>query len=188
MGSKVTIDSASLMNKGLEVIEAHHLYAMPLSKLSVVVHPQSIIHGLVTYTDGSMLAHLGAADMRIPVAHCLAWPDRAPANTRRISLVEIGQLTFEAPDLDRFPCLRLALGALEMGGSRTNILNAANEIAVEAFLNGQVSFGGIPAIVEGVLDRFEATSEVGPASSIDDVLALDSRARIVARELLSTLS
>ncbi len=187
MGAKVTIDSASLMNKGLEVIEAHHLYDMPLEKLKVIVHPQSIIHGLVTYSDGSMLAHLGAADMRIPVAHCLAWPDRAPANTRRISLVEIAQLTFEAPDMARFPCLGLALEALRVGGNLPNIMNAANEVAVAAFLDHQLPFGGIARMVEAVMDRFVQLGEVGPVGSVDAVLATDAAARCVADEVRANL-
>ena len=185
MGAKVTIDSASLMNKGLEVIEAHHLYDLPLEKLSVIVHPQSIIHGLVTYKDGSMLAHLGAADMRIPVAHCLAWPDRAPANTRRISLVDLAQLTFEAPDLKRFPCLGLALDALQAGGNLPNIMNAANEVAVAAFLDRKLEFGGIPRLVGDVMNHFARAGEAGLSGSIDDVLAMDRAARKVAREISS---
>ncbi|WP_394699117.1 1-deoxy-D-xylulose-5-phosphate reductoisomerase [uncultured Cohaesibacter sp.] len=188
MGSKVTIDSASLMNKGLEVIEAHHLYRMPRAKLSVVVHPQSIIHGLVTYTDGSMLAHLGAADMRIPVAHCLAWPERAPANTRRISLIELGRLTFEAPDLTRFPCLRLALEALDEGGGLPNIMNAANEIAVAAFLAGQMTFGGIPTLVERTMLEMQKAGESGAAGSIEEVLATDKSSRLVAERLLERIN
>ena len=187
MGAKVTIDSASLMNKGLEVIEAHHLYDMPLEKLKVIVHPQSIIHGLVTYSDGSMLAHLGAADMRIPVAHCLAWPDRAPANTRRISLVEIAQLTFEAPDMVRFPCLDLALEALRVGGNLPNIMNAANEVAVAAFLDHQLPFGGIARMVESVMDRFVQLGDVGAVESVDAVLATDAAARCVADEVRVSL-
>ncbi|TLP49404.1 1-deoxy-D-xylulose-5-phosphate reductoisomerase [Cohaesibacter sp. CAU 1516] len=187
MGAKVTIDSASLMNKGLEVIEAHHLYDMPLEKLKVIVHPQSIIHGLVTYSDGSMLAHLGAADMRIPVAHCLAWPQRAAANTRRISLVEIAQLTFEAPDMARFPCLGLALESLRVGGNLPNIMNAANEVAVAAFLDHQLPFGGIARMVEAVMDRFVQLGEVGPVGSVDAVLATDAAARCVADEVRANL-
>ena len=185
MGAKITIDSASMMNKGLEVIEAHHLYRMPLEKLSVVVHPQSVIHGLVTYSDGSMLAHLGAADMRIPVAHCLAWPERAPADTRRISLIEIAQLTFEAPDPDRFPCLRLALEALEAGGSLPNILNAANEVAVAAFLDRRIAFGGIARTVEATMNALVQQGETKAATSIRDVLAMDKVARSVACGLLA---
>ena len=185
MGNKITIDSASMMNKGLELIEAHHLYGVSADKLKVVVHPQQIIHGMVAYSDGSLLAQLGAPDMRIPVAHCLAWPERAPANTDRISLVEIGQFTFEAPDYERFPCLRLAKEALEAGGSLPNIMNAANEIAVAAFLAGDIAFGGIAELVEKVMAEFVRRDEVGAASDVGDVLALDQAARNVARQILS---
>nr|WP_321459221.1 1-deoxy-D-xylulose-5-phosphate reductoisomerase [uncultured Cohaesibacter sp.] len=184
MGSKITIDSASMMNKGLELIEAHHLYGLPSDRLKVVVHPQQIIHGLVAYSDGSLLAQLGAPDMRIPVAHCLAWPERAPANTDRISLVEIAQFTFEAPDSERFPCLRLARQALETGGSLPNILNAANEIAVAAFLAGEIAFGGIARLVEAVMEDFMRRGETGAAGNVADVLALDQSARAVARGML----
>ena len=184
MGNKITIDSASMMNKGLELIEAHHLYGVSADKLKVVVHPQQIIHGMVAYSDGSLLAQLGAPDMRIPVAHCLAWPERAPAKTDRISLVEIGQFTFEAPDYERFPCLRLAKEALERGDSLPNILNAANEIAVAAFLAGDIAFGGIAELVEKVMADFVRRGEVGAARDVNDVLALDHAARGVARQML----
>ena len=182
MGAKITIDSASMMNKGLEVIEAHHLYGLGLDQLEVVVHPQSVIHGLVTYRDGSMLAHLGAPDMRIPVAHCLAWPMRVAARTRKLSLLDVATLTFEAPDPERFGCLRLAMEALEAGGSQPNILNAANEVAVAAFLERAIPFGGIPKIVEAVVNRFVRSGDVGSADSIRDVLATDAAARRIARE------
>ena len=184
MGNKITIDSASMMNKGLELIEAHHLYGVSADKLKVVVHPQQIIHGMVAYSDGSLLAQLGAPDMRIPVAHCLAWPERAPANTDRISLVEIGQFTFEEPDYERFPCLRLAKEALEAGDSLPNIMNAANEIAVAAFLAGDIAFGGIAELVEKVMAEFVRRGDVGAASDVGDVLALDQAARGVARQML----
>ena len=184
MGAKITIDSASMMNKGLEVIEAHHLYGLGLDRLSVVVHPQSIIHGLVTYSDGSVLAHMGAPDMRIPVAHCLAWPEREPANTRRLSLIEVGQLTFEEPDLARFPCLGLALDALEQGGSVPNILNAANEIAVASFLDHKMNFGGIAKLVEATIERCLEEGLGDAVRSIEDVLVIDGRAREVARTLI----
>nr|WP_319512989.1 1-deoxy-D-xylulose-5-phosphate reductoisomerase [uncultured Cohaesibacter sp.] len=185
MGNKITIDSASMMNKGLELIEAHHLYGVSADKLKVVVHPQQIIHGMVAYSDGSLLAQLGAPDMRIPVAHCLAWPERAPANTDRISLVEIGQFTFEEPDYERFPCLRLAKEALEAGDSLPNIMNAANEIAVAAFLAGDIAFGGIAELVEKVMAEFVRRGEVGAARDVGDVLALDQAARGVARQMVS---
>ncbi|WP_321446642.1 1-deoxy-D-xylulose-5-phosphate reductoisomerase [uncultured Cohaesibacter sp.] len=184
MGNKITIDSASMMNKGLELIEAHHLYGVSADKLKVVVHPQQIIHGMVAYSDGSLLAQLGAPDMRIPVAHCLAWPERAPANTDRISLVEIGQFTFEEPDYERFPCLRLAKEALEAGDSLPNIMNAANEIAVAAFLAGDIAFGGIAELVEKVMAEFVRRGDVGAVSDVGDVLALDQAARGVARQML----
>ncbi|SNZ07862.1 1-deoxy-D-xylulose-5-phosphate reductoisomerase [Cohaesibacter gelatinilyticus] len=187
MGAKITIDSASMMNKGLEVIEAHHLYDVPQSKFNVVVHPQSIIHGMVSYSDGSVLAHLAAPDMRTPIAHCLAWPERAAANTKRLNLVELGQMTFEAPDPVRFPCLRLALEAMGEGGNLPNIMNAANEVAVAAFLKGEIAFGGIPKLVEAVMSKMAEQGRL-PVSSLDLVLELDEMARIYARELLSELT
>ena len=185
MGSKITIDSASMMNKGLELIEAHHLYGVSADKLKVVVHPQQIIHGMVAYSDGSLLAQLGAPDMRIPVAHCLAWPERAPAKTDHVSLVEIGQFTFEAPDYDRFPCLQLAKDALEAGGNLPNVMNAANEIAVAAFLAGTITFGGIAGLVGKVMDEFVRRGEISAARDVDDVLALDQAARQMARKVLA---
>lgn len=187
MGAKITIDSASMMNKGLEVIEAHHLYDVPQSKFNVVVHPQSIIHGMVSYSDGSVLAHLAAPDMRTPIAHCLAWPERGAANTKRLNLVELGQMTFEAPDPVRFPCLRLALEAMGEGGNLPNIMNAANEVAVAAFLKGEIAFGGIPKLVEAVMSKMAEQGRL-PVSSLDLVLELDEMARIYARELLSELT
>jgi 1-deoxy-D-xylulose-5-phosphate reductoisomerase len=187
MGAKITIDSASMMNKGLEVIEAHHLYDVPQNKFSVVVHPQSIIHGMVSYSDGSVLAHLAAPDMRTPIAHCLAWPERAAANTKRLNLVELGQMTFEAPDPVRFPCLRLALEAMGEGGNLPNIMNAANEVAVAAFLEGRIAFGGIPRLVDAVMEKMAEQGRL-PVSSLDLVLELDRTARIYAKELLSALT
>lgn len=184
MGRKITVDSASMMNKGLEVIEAHHLYNVGLDKLSVVVHPQSVIHGMVIYKDGSVLAHMGASDMRIPIAYCLSYPVRRPARTRRLSLVEVGQLSFEAPDPVRFRCFALAQEALKSGGSLPNILNAANEVAVMAFLQNTIPFGAIARVVEAVMAHFVCRGETGDAACIDDVLALDAEARKVARLLL----
>src|SRR6266480_6815045 len=148
MGPKVTIDSATLMNKGLELIEAHHLFAMESAGIDVVVHPQSVVHGLVEFRDGSVVAHLGPPDMRIPIAHCLAWPARIEGPAPRLDLGRIGTLTFEAPDLDRFPALRLARHALEAGAGAPTVLNAANEIAVEEFLAGRLGFAGITALAE----------------------------------------
>ncbi|MCV6547969.1 MAG: 1-deoxy-D-xylulose-5-phosphate reductoisomerase [Cohaesibacter sp.] len=186
MGAKVTIDSASMMNKGLEVIEAHHLYKISQDKFSVVVHPQSAIHGLVRYSDGSLLAHMGAPDMCIPIAHCLAWPERASAPTKRLDLVTLGQMTFEAPDLVRFPCLRLALEAMKHGGNLPNIMNAANEVAVAAFLAGNITFGGIPRLVEAVMDKM-AEQGCLPVSDLDLVLEVDREARGYARDHLPHL-
>ena len=153
MGPKVTIDSATLMNKGLEVIEAHHLFALRPDEIDVLVHPQSIVHGLVEFRDGSLIAQLGSPDMRIPIAHCLAWPDaRISGPAPRLDLARAATLTFEEPDLDRFPALGLARQALESGGGAPTVLNAANEIAVEAFLNRRLPFGGIAALVETTLE------------------------------------
>ncbi len=137
MGAKISVNSATLMNKGLELIEAHYLFQLPSERIDIVVHPQSIVHGLVTYRDGSVLAHLGSPDMRTPIAYALGWPGRAAAPTKRLDLAEVGQLTFEAPDDQRFPALRLAREALQRGGTGPTVLNAANETAVHAFLAGQ---------------------------------------------------
>jgi 1-deoxy-D-xylulose-5-phosphate reductoisomerase len=183
MGVKISIDSASMMNKGLELIEAHYLFDLPPEKLQVLVHPQSVVHSLVTYTDGSVLAQLGSADMRIPIAHTLAWPDRMTTSTSRLDLAKIGTLSFEAPDTSRFPCLALAQMALQRGGAAPAILNAANEVAVEAFLRGGCSFGGIARLVEDVLHESERQRLSAPAS-LADVLALDDLARRHARAFL----
>ncbi len=152
MGPKITIDSATMMNKGLELIEAHHLFGVPASKLDVVVHPQSIVHGLVSFADGAVTAGMGAPDMRVPISHCLGFPDRLAAPTPRLDLAAIGSLTFERPDYDRFPSLRLALDALAAGAGLPTVLNAANEIAVEAFLAGRIAFGGIARHVAEAID------------------------------------
>src|SRR6201986_1922097 len=140
MGAKISVDSASLMNKGLELIEAHFLFALPPDQLAVVVHPQSVVHCLVSYADGSTLAHMSAPDMRTPIAHALAWPRRITSPSRRLDLASVGQLTFHAPDHDRFRCLGLAFDCLRMGGLAPTILNAANEIAVDAFLTSRIGF------------------------------------------------
>ncbi|OYX97719.1 MAG: 1-deoxy-D-xylulose-5-phosphate reductoisomerase, partial [Caulobacter sp. 35-67-4] len=153
MGAKITIDSATLMNKGLELIEAHHLFAVPPEQLEVVVHPESIVHGMVSYVDGSVVAVLAMPDMALPIAHCLGYPDRLPTACRRLDLATLGRLTFEPPDVERFPCLRLAREALAAGGAATTILNAANEVAVAAFLDGRIGFFGIAAAVEETLSR-----------------------------------
>ena len=156
MGGKITIDSATLMNKGLEVIEAHHLFGTPYSQIDVVVHPQSIVHALVTLCDGAALAHLGHPDMRIPIAYALHHPERVDVPVRTLDLAELGSLTFEALDTDAFPCLRLAREAAEAGGTGPCVLNAANEVAVHAFLGGRLGFMGIPAVIERTLERVGA--------------------------------
>jgi 1-deoxy-D-xylulose-5-phosphate reductoisomerase len=180
MGAKISVDSATLMNKGLELIEAYHLFQLPDDRIDIVIHPQSIIHGLVTYCDGSVLAHLGSPDMRTPIAYALGWPGRAPAPTKRLDLAEIGRLTFEPPDSHRFPALRLAREALRRGGGSPTVLNAANETAVHAFLEGRIGFLDIAATVERTLERIAATN----LDSLDDVYNLDRTARDVAAELI----
>ena len=180
MGGKITIDSATLMNKGLEVIEAHHLFGTPYGQIDVVVHPQSIIHALVTLCDGAALAHLGHPDMRVPISYALHHPDRVDVPMRPLDLAELGSLTFERPDLDAFPCLRLAREAAEAAGTGPCVLNAANEVAVHAFLTGRLSFMGIPKVIDGVLE------ELG-SHRVHDFEALyvtDAEARELANELI----
>lgn len=176
MGAKITIDSATMFNKGLELIEAHYLFDMPADRLDVLFHPQSVIHSMVEYVDGSILAQLGSPDMRIPIAHCLAWPERMHTPVERLDLAAIARLDFEAPDAERFPALRLARAAMIEGGAKPAILNAANEVGVAAYLAGTISFVGIAAIVERVLEGY---SPPAPAS-IQDVLAIDNHARQLA--------
>jgi 1-deoxy-D-xylulose-5-phosphate reductoisomerase len=179
MGAKISVDSATLMNKGLELIEAHRLFPVGAEAIDVVVHPQSVIHSLVEYVDGSVLAQLGAPDMRIPIAHTLAWPERMETPCQRLDLVAIGALAFEAPDLARFPALGLARAALAAGGAKPAILNAANEIAVASFLERRLGFLDIASLVGEVLARFDPPA---PAS-IDAVLEIDGEARRVAAAL-----
>ena len=178
MGAKISVDSATMMNKGLELIEAHHLFGLPSERIAILVHPQSVIHSLVEYEDGSVLAQLGPSDMRVPIAHTLAWPERMPTNVERLDLLQVATLTFEAPDESRFPALRLARRALEQGGAAPVVLNAANEVAVAAFLAGTIHFPEIAALVGRALD---AMAEPAPLT-IDDVLELDARARDLARQ------
>jgi 1-deoxy-D-xylulose-5-phosphate reductoisomerase len=187
MGPKVTIDSATMMNKGLELIEAHHLFALPSSQIDVLVHPQSVVHGLVEFRDGSMVAQLGVPDMRIPIAHCLAWPQRMSAPTPRLSLAEIGSLTFEEPDLLRFPALKLARQALEHGGGTTTVLNAANEVAVDEFIAGRLGFAGIARLVAVVLEAADRRL-TGAPDTIDAAIAIDHVARTLARDLLPKIA
>ncbi|MGD9503142.1 MAG: 1-deoxy-D-xylulose-5-phosphate reductoisomerase [Methyloceanibacter sp.] len=183
MGPKVTIDSATLMNKGLELLEAHHLFALPPAKLDVLIHPQSIVHCLVYLSDGSVLAQMSSPDMRTPIAYSLAWPERMHAPTKRLDFAELGALTFEAPDFQRFPALRVAREVLAAGGSAGTVLNAANEVAVEAFLEGRIGFLAIAALVEATL---ESSIELLGRSrrGVEDVLAIDAEARAKARGLL----
>jgi len=184
MGQKVTIDSATLMNKGLELLEAHHLFALPAAKLDVLIHPQSIIHCLVHLSDGSVLAQMSCPDMRTPIAYSLAWPERMAAPTKRLDLAELGTLTFEAPDTQRFPALRLAREVLAAGGSAGTLLNAANEVAVEAFLARKIRFLAIVGLVEATLAA--SVDLLGlDRRNVEDVLAIDAEARASARALLA---
>jgi len=184
MGRKISVDSATLMNKGLELIEASYLFGFPSKSIDVIVHPQSTIHSLVHYVDGSVLAQLGTPDMRIPIAYALTWPDRAAVSTARLDLAKLSQLTFEAPDPVRFPALRLARSALDRGAAATTALSAANEIAVEAFLDGRIRFLDISSTVEQALSHLEG-ADAGPLakmpSSFDEVRAVDQAARRAAR-------
>ncbi len=184
MGAKISIDSATMMNKGLELIEAHYLFATESARLGVVFHPQSVVHSMVEYIDGSVLAQMGSPDMRIPIASTLAWPDRMETRAEPLDLAAVGRLDFEEPDLVRFPALTLARDALEAGGARPAVLNAANEIAVAAFLNRQIGFLSIADVVKTVLDRYDP---VAP-SAIDDVLAIDTEARRVAQSAMKGCS
>jgi 1-deoxy-D-xylulose-5-phosphate reductoisomerase len=188
MGPKNTIDSATMMNKSLELIEAHHLFAMESARLGVLVHPQSIIHGLVEYRDGSVVAQLGSPDMRIPIAHCLAWPSRIDGPAARLDLARIATLSFEAPDPIRFPALALGRRALETGGAAPTILNAANEIAVAAFVGRKLGFGGIADLVAATLDAAERRNATTEPQNIDDALAIDHMARTLAQELLPEIA
>ena len=183
MGPKVTIDSATLMNKALELIEAHHLFAVEADRLEVLIHPQSIVHCLVYYRDGSVLAQMSCPDMRTPIAYSLAWPNRMEAPTERLDLASIGDLSFETPDETQFPALRLVREVLAASGSASTILNAANEVAVEAFLDGRIGFLAIADLVEATLDRASDLVGLDP-DSVEDILALDDEARAVARSLL----
>ena len=188
MGAKITIDSATLMNKGLELIEAHHLFQMPSRDIDVYVHPQSIVHGIVEFRDGSLIAQLGVPDMRIPISHCLAWPDRIDQPARSLRLEEMSSLTFESPDLARFPALRIAREALEAGNGAPTILNAANEVAVAEFLGGRLGFASIPSLVEATLDVATRRGMVREPASVEEALAIDHAARSIAGELKSSAS
>jgi 1-deoxy-D-xylulose-5-phosphate reductoisomerase len=185
MGPKITVDSAGMMNKGLELIEAHHLFGVPVEKLEVVVHPQSIVHGLVTFTDGSVTAGLAPPDMRVPIAHCLAYPERLNTPVQRLDFAKIATLTFEAPDFERFPALQLVYDALADGGALSTVLNAANEIAVEAFLDRRIAFSGI---AHHVAEACEAAIREGYAkepASVADALEVDRMVRERSRATLA---
>lgn len=185
MGAKISVDSATLMNKGLELIEAHFLFALPAAKLGVVVHPQSIVHCLVTFRDNTTLAHLSSPDMRTPIAHALAWPRRISSPSRTLDLATVGQLTFEAPDHGRFRCLKLAIECLDRGCMSPTILNAANEIAVDAFLKEKIGFLDIARVVEGTLDECPGANI--EAETVEGVLDTDRRARDVAHAICRRL-
>ncbi|ALK10198.1 1-deoxy-D-xylulose-5-phosphate reductoisomerase [Blastochloris viridis] len=185
MGAKVTIDSASLMNKGLELIEAMHLFALDAAQLGVLVHPQSIVHALVQYSDGAVLAQMSVPDMRVPIAHCLAWPGRLNGPVARLDLAALGSLTFERPDLDRFPALRIAMEVLAAGGAAPTVLNAGNEIAVAAFLQRRLTFPGIAGLVAATLD---AMSPGNAPETLAEALELDAATRRVAEGLLPEIA
>ena len=180
MGRKISVDSATLMNKGLEVIEASWLFDMPVERIDVVIHPQSVIHSMVEFPDGSVLAQMGTPDMRTPLAYALAWPERVTSGAQRLDFTRLGELTFEAPDLRRFPCLGFAYAALRHGRAASAVLNAANEVAVQAFLEGRLRFTGIAATIERVLEAYDPAQPSG----IDEVLEIDRRAREVATGML----
>jgi 1-deoxy-D-xylulose-5-phosphate reductoisomerase len=188
MGPKITIDSATLMNKGLELIEAHHLFALRPDEIDVLVHPQSIVHGLVEFRDGSVVAQLGSPDMRIPIAHCLAWPRRINGPALRLDLIKVRELTFEAPDLDRFPALALARQAMETGGAAPTVLNATDEVAVAEFMAGRIGFTSIAALVEATLEAAARRNLLAEPTSIDAAMAVDHIARSLARDLLPEIA
>ncbi|MBO9602520.1 MAG: 1-deoxy-D-xylulose-5-phosphate reductoisomerase [Novosphingobium sp.] len=180
MGAKISVDSATMMNKGLELIEAHHLFPVGLERLAILVHPQSVVHSMVEYRDGSTLAQLGPSDMRVPIASCLAWPARMDTPLPPLDLAAIGALTFFAPDEERFPATKLARNVAEAGGAAPAVLNAANEVAVAAFLAGQIAFTEISAMA----DRMLTHGIPAAPSTLDEVLAVDAETRVRARELL----
>jgi 1-deoxy-D-xylulose-5-phosphate reductoisomerase len=180
MGAKISVDSATLMNKGLELIEASYLFGLPSERIDVLIHPQSVIHSLVEYVDGSTLAQLGPPDMRVPIAYALAWPERMETATPKLDLATVGRLDFEEPDLDRFPALRLAREALEAGGAAPGVLNAANEIAVASFLEGRIAFGDIGGLVEDAL----ASSRCAAPATLDDVIATDKETRAAVTQMI----
>ena len=184
MGRKISVDSATMMNKGLEMIEACLLFDMQPEQIQIVIHPQSVIHSMVDYVDGTVLAQMGNPDMRIPIAYSLAWPERFDSGVAPLDIFKVARMDFEEPNLQRFPCLRLAYQAIHAGGIMPTVLNAANEIAVEAFLNEQLRFTDIAVIIEHTMGKFEATT----ADTLELVLAADAEARVVANHLIAALS
>ena len=184
MGAKISVDSATMMNKGLELIEAHHLFGLPSGRIDILVHPQSVIHSMVEYVDGSVLAQLGSPDMRIPIAHALAWPERMTTPAERLDLARIGSLTFESPDIERFPSLRVAREALEAGEAAPIVLNAANEEAVAAFLDRRIGFIDIVRTVEEAVARTDAAAP----RSIAEVIDIDRKARALANDLMREMA
>ncbi|WP_340315891.1 1-deoxy-D-xylulose-5-phosphate reductoisomerase [Rhizorhabdus argentea] len=184
MGAKISVDSATLMNKGLELIEAYHLFPLPVEGFDAIIHPQSVVHALVDYIDGSVLAQLGTPDMRTPIAHSLAWPQRMATPCKPLDLAMVGRLDFSAPDLDRFPALAIAREVLAAGGARPAILNAANEVAVAAFLEGRIGFLDIALIVRKALERYDPPIP----GSLDDVFAIDAGARATARAAMEIIT
>jgi 1-deoxy-D-xylulose-5-phosphate reductoisomerase len=184
MGGKITIDSATLMNKGLEVIEAHHLFGVPYDRIAVVVHPESIVHAIVDLNDGASLAHMGLPDMRVPISFALHYPERADVPVERLDLARVGNLSFEPPDLESFPCLRLAREAATAGGTAPCVLNAANEVAVHAFLNSRLRFLDIAAVIERTLEEVERV----PVTSFEDLYEADAEARAAAAALVERLA
>ena len=184
MGRKISVDSATMINKGLEVIEAHWLFNAPADLIQVVVHPQSVVHSLVQYVDGSVLAQLGNPDMRTPIAHALAYPERIEAGVEPLDLLKVGALDFVAPDLTRFPCLALAYEALRAGGTLPAVLNAANEVAVAAFLSKKIPFLAISSLIDGVLTN----STVESIGTLEDVFRADEGARVLANDLIKRMT
>jgi len=184
MGPKVTIDSSTLMNKGLELIEACHLFGVGADDIDVLVHPQSVVHSMVAYTDGSVIAQLGRPDMRTPIAHALAWPQRIHSGVQALDFLSLANLTFEAPDLECFPCLRLAMESQREGGTAPTVLNAANEVCVEAFLNNSVAFLQLPEVIEYTLSQAKIT----PAADLTTIINADNNAREIASEKLNDLA
>ncbi|MFZ2168489.1 MAG: 1-deoxy-D-xylulose-5-phosphate reductoisomerase [Methylococcaceae bacterium] len=184
MGRKISVDSATMMNKGLEMIEACILFAMTPDQIQVVIHPQSVIHSMVDYVDGTVLAQMGNPDMRVPIAYSMAWPERFDSGVEPLNIFDVRRMDFEEPNLERFPCLRLAYQAINKGGTMPTVLNAANEIAVDAFLNEQIRFTDIPVIIAQCMEKFE----VKPADTLDIILEADQQARLVSRQIITDLN